>query len=44
MEVTSVWRLGRDMRIRGSLMVKLDHLDMFAQKRVIGNKIKDIIK
>jgi hypothetical protein len=43
MEVTSILRLGKGIQIKGSLMGKLGHVDLFAQKRVIENKIKEII-
>jgi hypothetical protein len=43
MEVTSVLRLGKGIQTKRSLMGKLAHVNLFVQKRVVENKIKEII-
>jgi hypothetical protein len=43
MEVALVLRLESGIQIKESLMERLDHADMFVQKRVIEEKTKEII-
>jgi hypothetical protein len=43
MEVTLVLRLERGIQTKESMMEKLDHVDLFVRKRVIGNKTKEVI-